>query len=144
MKGSELFVVIVGCGRLGCHVASQLSRAGHGVVVIDCDEDAFNQLAPEFSGFRVEGDATELAILRQAKTDRADLVIATTSDDNVNLMVAQVARTVFLVPRVLARVFEPRREGIYRRLGIETVCPTSLAAGLFLKTILGDAVGDVA
>ena len=141
MKASDLFVVIVGCGRLGCLVASRLSLTGHAVVVIDSDEAAFGQLAPEFSGFRVEGDATELAILKQAKADRADLVIATTSDDNVNLMVAQIARTVFQVPRVLARVLEPRRDSIYRRLGIDTICPTAVAAGLFLESILADAGG---
>ena len=132
---SDLFIVIVGCGRLGSHLANQLSRAGHGVVVIDTDEHAFGSLSPEYSGFRVEGDATELAVLKQAKVDKADMVIATTRNDNVNLMVAQVARTVFAVPRVLARVFEPARKPIYRRLGIESICPTSVAADLFLESI---------
>ena len=132
---SDLFIVIVGCGRLGSHLANQLSRAGHGVVVIDLAEKAFANLSAQYSGFSVEGDATELAVLQQAKVDKADIVIATTRDDNVNLMVAQVARAEFSVPRVLARVFEPRRKPIYRRLGIETVCPTSVAAELFLESI---------
>jgi trk system potassium uptake protein TrkA len=132
---SDLFIVIVGCGRLGSHLANQLSRAGHGVVVIDRDERAFRNLSPEYSGFRIEGDATELAVLKQAKCNKADLVISTTLDDNINLMVAQVARAKFNVPRVLARVFEPRREAIYQRLGVETICPTSVAAELFLKSI---------
>jgi trk system potassium uptake protein TrkA len=132
---SDLFIVIVGCGRLGSHLANQLSRAGHGVVVIDSEERAFGNLSPEYSGFRVEGDATELAVLKQAKADKADLVIAATRDDNVNLMVAQVAKTAFGVARVLARVFEPRREAVYRRLSVETICPTTVSAELFLKSI---------
>ena len=132
---SDLFIVIVGCGRLGSYLANQLSRAGHGVVVIDCDEQAFRNLPPEYSGFRVEGDATEMAVLRQAKADKADMVIATTRGDNVNLMVAQMARAALGVPRVLARVFEPAMKPIYRRMGIESICPTSVAAELFLESI---------
>jgi len=129
------YIVIVGCGRLGAHLANHLSRDGHSVVAIDTEDRAFGNLSPEYSGFKVEGDATELAVLQQAKADKADLVIATTRDDNVNLMVAQVAKAQFGVSRVLARVFEPKREAIYRRLGVETICPTSVAAELFLKSV---------
>lgn len=132
---SSLFIVIVGCGRLGAYLANHLSRNGHSVVTIDTDERAFGNLSPEYSGFKIEGDATELAVLKQAKVNKADLVISTTRKDNVNLMVAQVARTEFSVSRVLARVFEPKREAIYRRLGVETICPTSVAAELFLKFV---------
>lgn len=132
---SECYIVIVGCGRLGSHLANLLSRAGHGVVVIDLEETAFVHLSPEYSGFRVEGDATELSVLKQAKVNKADLLVATTRSDNINLMVAQVAKTEFGVARVLARVFEPRREAVYRRLGVETICPTAVAAELFLKSV---------
>lgn len=134
---SDLFIVIVGCGRLGSHLANQLSRAGHGVVAIDSDDSAFTNLSLEYSGFRVEGDATELAVLKQAKVSKADLVIATTRDDNVNLMVAQVAKRAFSVPRVMARVFNPRRLAVYQRLGVETICPTLMAAEVFLKSVSG-------
>lgn len=132
---SNLFIVIVGCGRLGAYLANRLSRAGHGIVVVDYRMQAFDNLSSDYSGFRVEGDAAELAVLKQAKVDKADLLIATTRDDNINLMVAQAAKAEFGVPRVLARVFEPRREDVYRRLGVETVCPTSVAAELFLKSV---------
>lgn len=128
----QLFVVVVGCGRLGTHLANELSRKGHGVVAVDADDSAFGDLSPEYSGFRVEGDATEFAVLKQAKVDQADLVITTTRDDNINLMIAQVARAEFGVPRVIARVFDPKREAIYKRMDVETVSPTSVAAELFL------------
>jgi trk system potassium uptake protein TrkA len=131
----NLYIVIVGCGRLGSHLANQLSRVGHSVVVIDAQEETFNDLSPDFSGFRVVGDATQIAVLKEAKLQRADVFFATTHGDNVNLMVAQVARKLFNVPHVLARVFDPRRERVYDQLGIETICPTSVAAEMFLLAV---------
>ncbi len=124
----ELFIVIAGCGRLGSSLANRLSRDGHDVIVIDPDERAFDHLSAEFSGFRVEGDATELAVLREAN-------IAATSADNANLMIAQVAAKVFRVPQVLARVEDPKREEVYNALGVGTICPTTTAADVMLLSI---------
>ncbi|MFZ2053860.1 MAG: TrkA family potassium uptake protein [Candidatus Aminicenantales bacterium] len=137
----SLFVIVVGCGRLGGYIASSMSRAGHSVVVIDVRATAFDKLSAEFSGFRVEGDATETALLRQVKTDKADALVATTREDNVNLMIAQVARKIFGVKRVMARVFDPGREELYHELGIETVCPTCVSGNVFLNAILEGARG---
>lgn len=135
MPGQRFFIVIVGCGRLGSYLANRLSRDGHSVVVVDINESTFDALAAEYSGFQVEGDATEFAVLKQAKTDRADLVIAASREDNINLMVAQIAKKIFHVPRVMARVFDPKREELYRALGIETICPTSIAGDVFLESL---------
>jgi len=135
MKNSR-YIVIVGCGRLGSHLANRLSHDGHSVVVVDQDESSFDTLSPDFSGFRMEGDATQLSVLKQAKVKKADVLIATTHEDNVNLMVAQVAKKVFAVSHVLARVFDPRREQVYAQLGIDTICPTSVAAEMFLKAVV--------
>jgi trk system potassium uptake protein TrkA len=134
---NSLYIVIVGCGRLGSGLANQLSRIGHSVVVIDSDEETFNDLSSDFSGFRIVGDATQLAVLKEAKLKDADVFFATTHGDNVNLMVAQVARKLFNVPQVLARVFDPKREQAYNQLGIETICPTSVAAEMFLLAVAG-------
>jgi trk system potassium uptake protein TrkA len=128
-------VIVVGCGRLGALLASRLSLRGMEVVVIDRQEDAFAGLAPEFSGFRVAGDATELGVLRKARVGEAHAVIVTTRDDNTNMMVAQVARKVFGVHHALARVFDPAREAIYHGLGLETVCPTTLAADVAVERL---------
>ena len=129
------YIVIVGCGRLGSRLASQLSCNGHSVVVIDRAEKAFDKLSVDFSGFRVEGNATHLAVLKEAQLGQADVFITTTSDDNINLMVSQIARKIFDVPMVLARVFDPRREALYTRLEIETVNPIATAADLFLEAV---------
>ena len=137
------YIVIVGCGRLGSHLAGRLSRDGHSVVVIDENEEAFHKLSPAFSGFRVVGDATQMAVLKEAKLKQADVFFATTRQDNVNLMVAQVARKLFHVPQVLAKVYDPAREHVYERLGIDTVCPTSMAAEKFLHVFSGQlSVGN--
>jgi len=138
MKNNR-YIVIVGCGRLGSHLANQLSREGSSVVVIDKDETTFNNLSPDFSGFRVQGDATQIVVLKESKLKNADIFIATTHEDNVNLMVAQVALKIFSVPHVLARVFDPKREEVYAQLGIDTICPTSVAAEMFLRAVANGA-----
>jgi trk system potassium uptake protein TrkA len=137
MKNS-LYIVIIGCGRLGSYLANQLSQVGHSVVVIDIDEKTFNDLSPAFSGFSIEGDATHIAVLREAKLKKADVLFAATHEDNVNLMVAQVARKIFNVPHVLARVYDPRREQVFNQLGVETICPTSVAAEMFLLAVASE------
>jgi trk system potassium uptake protein len=138
----DLFIVIVGCGRLGSYIANKLSLFGHNLVVIDINIAAFDALEAQFSGFQIEGDAVEFAILKQAKLEKADLVIATTERDNVNLMVAQIAKKIFKVPQVMARVFDPKSAQVYRDLGIEGICPITLAGDLILKSYAEP--GDVA
>lgn len=134
-SGQKLFIIIVGCGRLGSYLANRLSLNGNSVVVIDNNESAFNLLSAEYSGFKISGDATELAVLKQAKIDKADVVIAASREDNINLMVSQIAKKIYKVPRVIARVFDTKREEIYRVLGIETVCPTIVAGDVFMESI---------
>jgi len=135
MRAPTRYVVIVGCGRLGAYLADGLSRQGHSVVVIDRAEDNFRGLSSDFSGFRIVGDATESAVLQEAKTRDADVFIAATGEDNVNLMVCQVAQKVFGVRQAMARVSDPAREDLYRQLGLATVCPTLLAGDGLLRMV---------
>lgn len=135
---NDHYIVIVGCGRVGSHLANKLSGAGNSLVVIDIDESTFDDLSPEFSGFKLAGDATQVALLREAKLQKADTLIATTHDDNVNLMVAQVAKSIFKTPLVMARVYDPKREQVYTRLGIRTICPTSVAASMFMEALANE------
>lgn len=135
---NDHYIVIVGCGRVGSHLANKLSGAGNSLVVIDVDESTFDDLSPEFSGFKLAGDATHVALLREAKLQQADTLIATTHDDNVNLMVAQVAKSIFKTPLVMARVYDPKREQVYARLGIKTICPTSVAASMFMEALANE------
>lgn len=121
-------VVVVGSGRLGRLIAGRLSGSGADVVVVDRDPAAFRLLPPEFSGFTLHGDAVEPSTLREADIERADVLVAATEDDDVNLMVAQVAQRVFGVATVIARVYDLRREPVYAELGVDTISPTRLTA----------------
>lgn len=134
MAGSH-YIIIVGCGRLGSALANSLSAEGHQLVVIDLREASFDKLSTEFSGFKIAGDAVEMNVLRQAKPEQADFLFAATSKDNINLMVAQIGKIVFNIPKVVARVFDPARENIYDELGIETISPTQLSTEAFMKVI---------
>lgn len=134
----SLQIVIVGCGRLGSTLANQLSAVGHRVVIIDRDEAAFDKLSAEFSGFRVVADAVEFHTLKEARISQADGLFATTTEDNINLMVAQVAAKIFQIRLVVARVYDPVRESMYQDFGIKTISPTQLSVESFLQTLRED------
>ena len=136
-------VVVVGCGRVGALLATRLGRRGMDVVVIDPSVEAFDVLAAEFSGYRLAGDATEIAVLREARAETALSIIVATDDDNTNLMVSQVAKHVLGVDCVVARVSDPRREPIYHGLGIRTVSPTTLAADAAVELLAASTEGEV-
>lgn len=127
-KAESLYVVVVGCGRIGSIVATKLSISGSNVVVIDSDEMALESLPEEFTGFKIIGDVTEISVLRDAKVDKADVLLALTGDDNTNFMVASVAKRFFGVKKVIARVNEPANEDIFKEFDIEILSPTRLAA----------------
>jgi len=129
------YIVVVGCGRLGSLLASYLSSQGHSVVIIDVQEKALSKLSAEFSGFQIIGNATEMDTLEQARIHEADCLLAVTDKDNINLMVAQVASTMFEVPTVIARVYDPAREAIYKDFGIATVSPTQLSVSALLEIL---------
>jgi trk system potassium uptake protein len=129
------YIIIVGCGRLGSVLANDLSQKGHNVVVIDVKRANFKLLSLEFSGFQIAGDASELAILRQAKIEKADSFFAVTGNDNLNLMVAQIAKVIFKVPKVLARIFDPAREVIYQDFSITAISPVKLSVQVFLDSL---------
>jgi trk system potassium uptake protein TrkA len=135
MRAPYEYVIIVGYGRLGALLAGRLSSLGCSVVVIDHKETAFDKAALGFSGFKITGNAAELEVLRQAKIDKADCLLAVTNQDNLNLMVAQVAKTIFRVSKVIVRVYDPAREAMYSQFGIETISPTRLSADAFLTAL---------
>lgn len=134
MKKS-IYVAIIGCGRLGSILASDLSQQGHEVVVIDQDKSTFTRLSEEFSGFSIIGDAAEMNVLQAAKLDEVQVIIAVTGKDNLNIMVSQLGKTIFNVPIVLTRILDPAREEIYHKLGLTTISTTKISAVAFLQTL---------
>ena len=130
-----MYGIIVGSGRLGAALAVSLADEGHDVVVVDRDPESLGRLGSGFNGRTVLGTGIDKDVLLRAGIDRADFVCAVTSDDLVNLTVAQLAKRVFGVERVVARIFDPQREGLYEDLGIESVSTTSLGV-LEIKDLL--------
>ena len=117
-------IVIAGCGRMGAELAVRFSEE-HDVTVIDHDARAFLRLGPWFRGRTLEGVGFDRDVLLRAGVESSDALAALTSGDNANSVIARVARTVFRVPTVVARVYDPRRAKIYRRLGLQTVSTTA-------------------
>jgi trk system potassium uptake protein TrkA len=117
-------IIIMGCGRVGEHVSRLMDAEGHAVTVIDCDGKALGRLGPQFKGQAVLGVGFERETLVKAGIEQADAFAATSSSDDVNIVAARLARNVFHVPRVVARLYDPRRAEIYQRLGLVTISPT--------------------
>jgi trk system potassium uptake protein TrkA len=120
--------VIVGCGRVGASLARWLSEEGDEVVVVDFSEAAFNRLGEDFSGEMVFGSAVDEDILRRAGTERAQAFVAVTNADTTNIMAAQLAQHEFGVKQVICRIYDPARADVYRELGLQTICPTTMGA----------------
>lgn len=123
-------VIIVGCGRVGARLAQQLDAEGHRVTVVDQQVTAFERLGRDFGGEMIVGNCVDEAVLRRAGVEFADCFVSVTNGDNRNLMAAQIALRIFKVRRVITRVYDPIRELVYRELGLETFCPTTLGADL--------------
>jgi len=130
-----MYVIIMGCGRLGAQLAQMLESDGHEVAVLDVDKYAFDHLPAEFHGQRILGDATDQETLRRANAERADAFVAATRGDNRNALAAQVARHVFQIERVGSVIFDPIREEVYHGLGLRTINPTKIEAQLLRESI---------
>jgi trk system potassium uptake protein TrkA len=127
-------IIIGGCGRLGAEIAEQLSQdADTDVVALDTDPRAFDRLGSAFNGEALVGDCTDRDVLEQAGVQRADGLIAVTRSDNANLMSVEIATHLYDVPRTIARLFNPEREDVYRKLGVRYVSSTGTIAKLFLN-----------
>jgi trk system potassium uptake protein TrkA len=129
-------VIIGGCGRVGAMLATKLSAEGHEVVVIDKNPATFSRLGKSFSGMTIRGMVFDKGVLDKAGADRTDAYIAVTSGDNSNVVSATIAREVYRIPKVVARIFDPRRAEIYRRLGIQTVSSVSWATNEIVALVM--------
>lgn len=128
-------IVVVGCGRVGSQLATMLSVEGHNVVVIDRDESAFRRLGSTFNGVTIKGLGFDEEVLEQAGIREADAFAAVTNLDNTNLMAAEVARKIFGVKHVVARLYNPVRERTYQQLDLDYVCGTTLVAENLMEKI---------
>jgi len=118
--------LIVGCGKVGSKLSSSLSRAGHDVAVVSSHSEDFRQLDSDFKGLTIEGVEVDQDVLMRAGISGCDCLAAVSSDDNINIMVAQLAQRIFKVPKVITRIIDPEREEVFSHFGLQTVCPTRL------------------
>ncbi|SHH44585.1 potassium channel family protein [Clostridium grantii] len=137
-----MYILIIGCGRLGSSLAKDLVSQGHDISIIDKNATNLDRLGSGFNGRRVKGIEIDQDLLLEAGIDKADVFLAMTPDDNINIMASQIAKNIFGVKRVIARVFEPSKEHIYIKLGIETVNITEIAAKM-VKSRITDPIMEV-
>jgi trk system potassium uptake protein TrkA len=129
-------VMIIGCGRVGSQLALLLSQEGHNVTIIDKKADSFKRLGGTFNGVTAAGNGFDEALLKELRIDRQDAFVSVTSGDNTNLMATQIAKKIFKVPRVIARVYDPKRADIYRKLGLDIISGTVLVAAMIRDKII--------
>ncbi|GAA1922914.1 TrkA family potassium uptake protein [Streptomyces sodiiphilus] len=131
-----MHIVIMGCGRVGAALAQTLEERGHSIAVIDQDPTAFRRLGSRFGGRRVTGRGFDRDTLEEAGLAEAGAFAAVSSGDNSNIIAARVAREVFGVENVTARIYDPRRAEVYERLGIPTVATVRWTADQMLRRLL--------
>ncbi len=131
-----MYVIIVGGGGVGYYLARTLVRANHEVLLLERDRAAHKLLAEELGEVVMQGDGCEVRIMEEAGGARADAVVAVTGDDEDNLVICQMAKMQFSVPRTIARVNNPRNEALFNRLGIDaTVSSTRIIYNLIEQEI---------
>lgn len=128
IRKNSHYTIIAGCGRLGASIAESLSDQGESVLILDLNPESFSRLSPSYCGLTLPGDATDLDVLEQAGIADATAVILVTNKDNINIMTAQLARELSPSAQIIARLYNPDCECVYRRFGIATICPSALSA----------------
>ncbi|KUO73416.1 MAG: potassium transporter TrkA [Clostridia bacterium BRH_c25] len=142
-KNNYNYIIVAGCSRFGAHIASMLSAQGKDVVALDKYSSSFRKLSPDYSGFSIVADATDIDELTRAGIEKADVVVAATDDDNVNIMIAQIASRIFNVPKVVSRLYDTEKEIVYQDFNIQIIYPSRLSITEFEKLILIDNMEEL-
>ena len=132
-----MYIIVAGCGKIGANLVKTLSNEGHDVVVIDPNEESFAQLESGTNCLTITGMCIDEDVLKSAGIEHADALLAVTSDDNVNIMTAQIAKQLYHVPHVVTRIYDPDKDAVLRQMGLNTVCPTMLTVAK-IGSLLGE------
>jgi len=136
-------IIVVGCGRVGSEIAYALYCKGHKVTVIDQDAAAFRNLPPDFRGITLRGDVLTQEVLLRAGIEQAQALAAVTPSDSVNTVLGHVARTVFRVPRVVVREYDPRKRALHEAFGLQVISPVSMGARRIEELLIGSPLETV-
>ncbi len=129
-------VLIIGCGRLGASIANTFSDKNMSVTIIDIQKDSFRKLSPSFLGLLMEGDGMAMDILEEANIRKADVVIVVTDNDNINILVSQIAKNIFEVEEVIIRLYDHEKECVCRDSNINTIFPALLSSSEVDKILM--------
>ena len=122
-----MYIIIIGGGRLGYYLSKELLNEGHEILVIEKDAIKVEHIEEELGSICMQGDGCEAATLEEAGTERANLFIAVTDEDEDNLVSCQIAKHRFNVPRIISRISNPKNETLFKKLGIDvTISATNL------------------
>lgn len=136
-------VLIIGCGNVGSALAEMLDENGHDVSVIDKNGARFDALSSKFGGFTTTGVPIDQDVLRRAGIQTCDALFAVTDEDDMNIMVSQLARQTFKVPRIFARITDIEKGKVFEQLGINVICPTKLTVSAACAALEdGDGIID--
>jgi trk system potassium uptake protein TrkA len=131
-----MYIVVVGGGKVGYNLVKLLMAEGHEVLLIEKEKSRVSALAAEFGEALMEGNGSRVGVLRDGGANRADVLVAVTGQDEDNLVICQVAKTVFKCPRTIARINDPRNEELFAQLGIDaTVSSTRLIDSLIEEQV---------
>jgi trk system potassium uptake protein TrkA len=131
-----MYIIIVGAGKVGYHLGSLLMAEGHEVMLIEEDRSKVELLSFEFRDAIMQGNGSTVEVLREAGANRADVIVATTGNDEDNLVICQIAKLMFLRPRTIARVNNPRNEELFTGLGVDA----SVSATKIINAVIQEQV----
>jgi trk system potassium uptake protein TrkA len=133
-----MHVIVLGSGRIGAALATRLDQEGHSVSIVDRDRESFRRLPERFTGRAVLGNGFDRDVLEQAGVREADAVAAVMYGDNSNIVSARIAKETYEIPRVVARIKDPRRAEIFQRLGIPTVAMVTWTTDQVRRRLFGE------
>lgn len=122
-----MYVIIIGCGKMGCILAKELAETSNDVCVVDRKKENTEYLGSGFNGKVINGIEIDINILEEAGIKDADVLLALTKNDNINIVSCQIAQNIYKVPTVIGRVYNEDKAHIYKLLGIKTIHPVRLA-----------------
>ena len=131
-----MYIIIIGCGRVGSQLALMLAQEKHDIVVIDKDLNAFKSLGASFNGVKLQGYGYDEEVLQKAHIERCEALAAVTDQDNANIMSCEVASKLYHVPRVVARVYNPGSISTFEELGLDYVFGTNVVAQTIMDKIV--------
>lgn len=119
-------ILVIGSGMVGTALAATLDERGHDVSVVDRSESEFDSLPAKFGGFTTTGVPIDQDVLKRAGIQTCDVLFAVTAQDDMNIMVSELARQLFNVPRIYARITDIKKGEVFEQLGVNIICPTKL------------------